>query len=489
MLAAAAGSLALLVAGYGVARAMRRQQTALDGGSGGQRPPSMAVDLPAGPTREDSATFLRLMSPGPHASADLSFLFDNTHANIGLLFKEWLWLGGVRSLEDITEHETLPIGPHDALIVIDMQKDFVPESARNLDGGRFGVEEGDTHAVPIICRLIRAASNANAKIIASRDYHPSDHCSFDAFPPHCIQGTAGAEFVPDVAREIEDAMHKNGQDKVNVVFKAMHEHADSYGALPYTDASCRARFDFGMPSVSKLAHTKRQWPSSSFSKFGKCMGCAQAPWTGSLALKQSANLAACAPNSTLRYDANAPPDVLAILQDDVNRQMRTMQDLLAEFQAGDKGKKEGRIFVCGLALDFCVLDTCLNARDLGFPRVHMCIDAARAAHVPGLGKHGSGFLNDPSEVLDSLKQRDVGLVRASQLLPRLDSGDEEQPWGEECVHAGKGWLYFPEALGRMTLRTVPDLEIEISKAPQSVQERETLETPRRDCAGSLNPTL
>ena len=48
----------------------------------------------------------------------------------------------------------------------------------------------------------------------------------------------------------------------------------------------------------------------------------------------------------------------------------------AFLQAALQGKK--RLFVCGLALDFCVTDTCLNAKDAGFDSVHLLLDAARA---------------------------------------------------------------------------------------------------------------
>ena len=57
----------------------------------------------------------------------------------------------------------------------------------------------------------------------------------------------------------------------------------------------------------------------------------------------------------------------------------------------------------GLALDFCVLDTCLNASSLGFRGVYMVLDAARAAHIPGVGSFGSGFLSDPAGVASKLE--------------------------------------------------------------------------------------
>lgn len=67
----------------------------------------------------------------------------------------------------------------------------------------------------------------------------------------------------------------------------------------------------------------------------------------------------------------------------LQRGRRNLVELLA-------GKR--RLFVCGLALDFCVADSAHNARDAGFDNVFMVLDAARAAHIPGVGGFGSGFL-------------------------------------------------------------------------------------------------
>ena len=67
------------------------------------------------------------------------------------LFKEYLTLlgsglGAPASIGEITED--------DALLIIDMQRDFVPKSSLNADGGRFGVAEGD-HLIPLCEQLIQ----------------------------------------------------------------------------------------------------------------------------------------------------------------------------------------------------------------------------------------------------------------------------------------------------------------------------------------------
>ncbi|MGN2390132.1 isochorismatase family protein [Pelomicrobium sp. G1] len=87
---------------------------------------------------------------------------------------------------------TVTVSPGDALIVVDVQNDFLP-------GGALAVPQGDQVIEP----LNRAAVLFEAKglpVFATRDWHPENHCSFKAqggpWPPHCVAGTRGAEFAP-----------------------------------------------------------------------------------------------------------------------------------------------------------------------------------------------------------------------------------------------------------------------------------------------------
>ncbi len=80
----------------------------------------------------------------------------------------------------------------DALLLIDVQKDFCP-------GGSLAIEDGDA-VVPILNDWIEAAEEAGIPVYASRDWHPKGHVSFREkggdWPPHCIQDTDGAAFHP-----------------------------------------------------------------------------------------------------------------------------------------------------------------------------------------------------------------------------------------------------------------------------------------------------
>lgn len=74
----------------------------------------------------------------------------------------------------------------DALLIVDPQVDFCP-------GGALPVPEGDA-----IFPAVNRASQSSVVVVASRDWHPANHCSFQAqggpWPAHCQAGTPGAEF-------------------------------------------------------------------------------------------------------------------------------------------------------------------------------------------------------------------------------------------------------------------------------------------------------
>ena len=89
----------------------------------------------------------------------------------------------------------MTLHPGDGLIVVDVQNDFLP-------GGSLAVAGGD-EVVPPLNAYIAAFVRAGLPILATRDWHPPNHCSFRAhggpWPPHCVAGSAGARFAPGLA--------------------------------------------------------------------------------------------------------------------------------------------------------------------------------------------------------------------------------------------------------------------------------------------------
>ena len=111
----------------------------------------------------------------------------------------------------------------DALLITDIQKDF-------LKGGSLPVEGGD-ELIPVLNAYIKRFADAKAHIFASRDWHPSNHISFKAqggpWPPHCVQDTEGAKFSHDLKMS----------PVIAVISKATNPEHESYSVFDGTSFS------------------------------------------------------------------------------------------------------------------------------------------------------------------------------------------------------------------------------------------------------------
>ncbi len=117
-----------------------------------------------------------------------------------------------------TNRAAIAVG--DALIVVDVQNDFLP-------GGALAVPAGDDVIEPLN-RAIEAFERARLPVYYSRDWHPANHCSFKAqggpWPPHCIAKSDGAAFAPKL-RVAMDA---------TLISKATTAGVDAYSAFQGT---------------------------------------------------------------------------------------------------------------------------------------------------------------------------------------------------------------------------------------------------------------
>ncbi|WFU58174.1 bifunctional nicotinamidase/pyrazinamidase [Bradyrhizobium pachyrhizi] len=112
----------------------------------------------------------------------------------------------------------MKIAPDDLFLIIDVQNDFCP-------GGALAVADGDA-VVPVVNRLAERFDH----VVLTQDWHPAGHSSFATshpgaapfseiampygpqtlWPDHCIQGTAGAAFHPDLATERAELVIRKG---------------------------------------------------------------------------------------------------------------------------------------------------------------------------------------------------------------------------------------------------------------------------------------
>jgi nicotinamidase/pyrazinamidase len=188
---------------------------------------------------------------------------------------------------------TAAVRPDDALVVVDVQHDFLP-------GGALAVAEGARIFDPI-----NALAPRFHRVYATRDWHPANHSSFAAqggpWPVHCVAGSHGAAFDGRLDRTHVDVVIDKGVDAAT----------DGYSGFAAT---------------------------------------------------------------TLADDLRA--------------------------------HGVSRVFVCGLATDYCVKATALDARAAGFDAV-VVADAAAAVNVQA---------GDEERALDELRAAGVAIAQSADLL-------------------------------------------------------------------------
>lgn len=340
---------------------------------------------------------------------------------MGPIFKEYL--GYIEHDKFMVGEGSIgPLTDKDALLVIDMQNDFVSWHAdHNTRSSRFASSE-TLDIIEPICELIDAFYNAGGVVVATKDYHPHDHCSFigctdvnfaprrnqifgmsAGFPHHCVQGSEGANIYSPIRDKLCNAMKKDNADgttqglsasearansRVQISFKGFNEAVDSFGGIEYAPDEDMGRF--------KDVYKKSP--------------CQMSCWTGAVILKSS-NMMNWMQGEIAPENVDAPPDIMAMQFG--NRPMH-----IHEF-IRNRGCK--RVFVCGLVLDCCVIDTCINALKKGF-ETYMVIDATRPAFVQGFGAFGSGvalgLVNDPEPVKNWIESSKLPLVPTVGLISR-----------------------------------------------------------------------
>jgi nicotinamidase/pyrazinamidase len=121
----------------------------------------------------------------------------------------------------------LSLLPGDALVIVDVQNDF-------LLGGSLAVPNGD-RVVPVLNAYIAEFEAKGLPVFATRCWHPADHCSFKArggpWPAHCVAGTPGAAFAPGLRLP----------PSATIISKATEPARDAYSGFSATDLAQRLR--------------------------------------------------------------------------------------------------------------------------------------------------------------------------------------------------------------------------------------------------------
>lgn len=114
----------------------------------------------------------------------------------------------------------IALTPSDALLIIDIQNDFLP-------GGALGIRGGD-HILPVLQNYLELFESRGLSIVLTRDWHPPHHCSFKPqggpWPVHCVAGSPGS-LPPPSFRSPRSAI---------IIYKAFNQYQDAYSAFQDT---------------------------------------------------------------------------------------------------------------------------------------------------------------------------------------------------------------------------------------------------------------
>lgn len=316
----------------------------------------------------------------------------------------------------VTDEDKIKVGQKDVLFIIDMQYDFVDQPFTEFNdgkeriiyekGGAFSAPESSV-IVPEIAELVPKFTNS--LIIATKDYHPEDHCSFKEgnppYPHHCVVGTKGAKIVKPIWKAIRSLAN------AYIAFKGFHPEYDSYSALKYNKTTTT-------PTV-------------------RCKANDDTSWTGSFVVKTTDNqyiklyderaaavrLGAADPydrSDTYSKQYNPPEDEFKKIVENCtdmsdgeylsksNCKLQHVEELLKSKKI--ENNNSSNIFVCGLVGDICVLDTAINLIKNGYKNVYIIFDLTRMVYITG-----PGYIMSPKKYADILIGNGIKLIESEKI--------------------------------------------------------------------------
>ena len=119
--------------------------------------------------------------------------------------------------------------PRKALIIVDMLNDFLDPQGALYCG------DASRDIIPFVQKRLQKYRNANDLVIYLRDAHDKDDKEFEKFPPHCVAGTWGSDFLSEIqpnggetviakkrfsgfyGTDLENVLHQHGIEQVEVV--------------------------------------------------------------------------------------------------------------------------------------------------------------------------------------------------------------------------------------------------------------------------------
>ena len=291
------------------------------------------------------------------------------------ILNEYIKLLATGGLE--TERHQVAITEDDVLVAVDLQQ-------ASMKSQRYYVRE-----VENVVRTTNSLLEKFHRIIATKDYHSRNNCSFTenggTYDAYHVRGEADSRFNPDFKAKLREVLpHKD----LHVVFKGIFDDTNSFGAFGYDEDYAGQRLAFS-GQTCPLHHT------------------------GGFELD----------NFRPGQDLDGPS---------VDQPVESQQGLstMEVIRPKEKDTIKPNLFVCGIVSDFCVLDTLVMAKKSGrFQEVYFVVDASRPAYEPLRGgefqerypqwqepKYGSGFMLDPTQLARTLKDLGVKMIMSQEIV-------------------------------------------------------------------------
>jgi nicotinamidase/pyrazinamidase len=158
--------------------------------------------------------------------------------------------GQVKPAEEVAANAE----PARALLIVDVQRDF-------CEGGSLAVSGGSAVAAAITAYLASPATGRYAHIVATRDHHvdPGSHFSaqpdyVDSWPPHCVAGTLGADFHPDLDTSFFEEVFVKGERQA--AYSGFEGVSSGFAGIGTPGASGDAAGATGQPLADWLRERK-----------------------------------------------------------------------------------------------------------------------------------------------------------------------------------------------------------------------------------------
>jgi len=313
------------------------------------------------------------------------------------------------------------------LLVIDVQNDFLDTPVTNptdatlkypqnlsyeLSGndgiGSFGIGSSRAIVKPINA-FIKEKFGAETlkKVIFSRDWHSSKHCSFfensGSFPSHCLTNSLGAAFATDL---IEGLKGDEFKEKINIIYKGVKSTVDSFGAFKYQDNAYLATRQEGESCCGNrgsdcLDDNDKKKCNETCSKFTG--GFKREIFSDDDFSQFPFQIDNISSTKMVGIEVNDPKP------DNIDGDKPDQLTKLIPFDITDLSLKENstnNIFVCGLAGDYCVSDTAINIKEKlekdfknlnKRTNIYVVQDFTRYSLLPLFGPAGTGFSTPSGE--------------------------------------------------------------------------------------------